>query len=138
MTNYLSRLTENERAKLRVFFTLNPEDDAAYLFHDGSVEGKEWANGLQSRTSQLVSIHTRGVPMLVYRKAFAKLIPCGNLDCCISSHISDQLTFGSGELDENGAWEHPCRPCAAAAEARDKAKGLDKEHPDWFPYWPTH
>jgi hypothetical protein len=42
---------------------------------------------------------------------------CGNPDCGTSTGICDRITFGSGELDSYGYWEHPCRPCAEAWEA---------------------
>jgi hypothetical protein len=62
--------------------------------------------------------------------------PCGNPECAVSTTIADTLSFGSGHLDDYGFWEFPCRVCAAATEARDRARGLDKERPDLFPYWP--
>ena len=37
---------------------------------------------------------------------------CGNKDCEVSTGVYDHLTFGSGELDENGFWEYPCEDCA--------------------------
>lgn len=41
-------------------------------------------------------------------------------DCCVSTGIvADELTFGSGKLDDHGYWEHPCAACARAAEERD-------------------
>jgi len=52
---------------------------------------------------------------------------CGNPDCKASSSISEHLTFGSGELDEHGFWEHPCPICARAFE---------KEYPKYAPCWP--
>jgi len=39
---------------------------------------------------------------------------CGNLECGVSSGIAEELTFGSGKLDFNGYWQHPCLPCAEA------------------------
>jgi len=45
----------------------------------------------------------------------------------VSTSIGDFLTFGSGELDANGFWEHPCYECARAHE---------KEYPEDFPCWP--
>ena len=39
---------------------------------------------------------------------------CGKEDCYISSSIDEiTLTFGSGELDDFGFWEHPCFICAS-------------------------
>ena len=36
-------------------------------------------------------------------------------ECSVSTSIDEvTLTFGSGELDENGFWEKPCLPCAQA------------------------
>jgi len=29
-------------------------------------------------------------------------------DCHVSSGVHDCLTFGTGELDDNGFWENPC------------------------------
>lgn len=43
--------------------------------------------------------------------------PCGNPKCKASTGIHDGLTFGSGELDDNGYWENPCFKCARAFEA---------------------
>lgn len=51
---------------------------------------------------------------------------CGNPDCCCSSGIHDGITFGSGELDQFGFWEFPCRPCAVAADARMAAGERDR------------
>lgn len=45
---------------------------------------------------------------------------CGHADCGVSSGISDELTFGRGELDDNGYWEIPCRACA---------ENFEREHP---------
>jgi hypothetical protein len=39
---------------------------------------------------------------------------CGNPLCGTSSGTDDSLTFGSGDLDPNGFWEHPCLVCAMA------------------------
>jgi len=41
---------------------------------------------------------------------------CGNPDCGVSSGICERITFGSGELDDHGYWEHPCVICAAVAQ----------------------
>jgi len=37
--------------------------------------------------------------------------PCGNPDCSVSSDYFDGLTFGWGELQMSGMWEHPCDVC---------------------------
>lgn len=37
---------------------------------------------------------------------------CDNPFCCVSTAITECLTFGYGELDSNGFWEHPCKFCA--------------------------
>ena len=37
---------------------------------------------------------------------------CGNDECCSSTGIHEGITFGFGELDMYGYWEHPCRICA--------------------------
>jgi len=57
---------------------------------------------------------------------------CGNPECSVSTSIGDFLTFGWGELDSLGFWEHPCDICARHAEERDRATG-DTEY---FPYHP--
>lgn len=44
--------------------------------------------------------------------------PCGNSDCSVSTGIHEGLTFGSGELDNNGYWEKPCKICAAGWEKK--------------------
>ena len=36
---------------------------------------------------------------------------CGNPNCSVSTGICGSQTFGSGELDDNGYWEHPCGAC---------------------------
>lgn len=40
---------------------------------------------------------------------------CGNEGCSASTGICDSITFGSGELSNNGYWERPCVICAAVA-----------------------
>jgi hypothetical protein len=45
--------------------------------------------------------------------------PCGHPDCSVSTGIHDGLTFGCGELCENGFWQYPCDTCARAHEKRD-------------------
>ena len=45
--------------------------------------------------------------------------PCGNPDCCCSTSIDDTtITYGSGELNEFGFWEFPCKICAKVAKDR--------------------
>jgi hypothetical protein len=43
-----------------------------------------------------------------------KIIGCNNPDCGISGGICGEMTFGSGDLSDNGYWEKPCYICAAA------------------------
>lgn len=52
---------------------------------------------------------------------------CGNPECGASSGSSEESTFGSGELNDYGYWEHPCDACARAFE---------KAHPEYAPCWP--
>ncbi len=40
-----------------------------------------------------------------------KTRPCGNPECSTCTGIDDRLTFGSGELDDNGFWQFPCKIC---------------------------
>jgi len=40
------------------------------------------------------------------------LPPCGNPQCCVSTGIMEEITFGSGKLSFNGYWEFPCNTCA--------------------------
>ena len=37
---------------------------------------------------------------------------CGRPNCSSSTGIHGGMTFGTGELDQNGYWEFPCRACA--------------------------
>jgi len=39
---------------------------------------------------------------------------CGRSECCASTGIDDNPTFGTGKLDENGFWEFPCNACLNA------------------------
>jgi hypothetical protein len=49
---------------------------------------------------------------------------CGDEDCGVSTGIVDEeLTFGSGELDEHGYWELPCAKCARAYERLNPKAG---------------
>lgn len=53
---------------------------------------------------------------------------CGNKDCSVSTSIDEEtLTFGRGNLDDYGFWEHPCRKCA---------KLYEKKHPG-SKVWPS-
>lgn len=52
--------------------------------------------------------------------------PAGH-KCKVSSGIHDCLTFGYGELDYNGFWEHGCYECARAHE---------QQFPNDGPCWP--
>lgn len=48
---------------------------------------------------------------------------CNDPECCVSTGICGNLTFGKGELCDYGYWEHPCRPCMKAdAIKKSKAK----------------
>ncbi|KKL84752.1 hypothetical protein LCGC14_1961570 [marine sediment metagenome] len=52
---------------------------------------------------------------------------CGHKDCKVSTGIHEGLTFGRGELDDNGYWEIPCDICARAGE---------EKYPEQYPCWP--
>lgn len=39
---------------------------------------------------------------------------CGRPNCGVSTGIDESMTFGTGKLDSNGYWEHPCAKCEAA------------------------
>ena len=41
-----------------------------------------------------------------------RYVACGNPGCKVSTGIDGSTTHGSGELDANGFWEHPCKVCA--------------------------
>lgn len=41
---------------------------------------------------------------------------CGDAKCCVSSGLSEELTFGKGKLDFYGYWSDPCPACARAFE----------------------
>ncbi len=47
--------------------------------------------------------------------------------CFCSTGICGHLTFGSGQLDEWGYWENPCRVCAERNE---------RKRPEDGPCWP--
>ncbi len=52
---------------------------------------------------------------------------CGKAKCGVSTGICESLTFGSGNLDFNGYWEHGCYECA---------RQWEKLHPEDGPCWP--
>jgi hypothetical protein len=52
--------------------------------------------------------------------------PAGHT-CHVSQHFGEMFTFGTGELDAGGCWEHPCWECARAHEA---------QFPEDGPCWP--
>lgn len=39
-------------------------------------------------------------------------------DCSVSSDMFDNVTFGWGELDDHGYWEHECHECAREFERK--------------------
>lgn len=51
---------------------------------------------------------------------------CGNNWCSCSTGIHEGLTFGSGDLDQYGYWEKPCRICAVAHDAEMDAGRRDR------------
>lgn len=53
-------------------------------------------------------------------KKFLK--PAGH-KCGVSSTVYDAISFGTGELDDNGFWEHGCYECARAWEKQFPASG---------------
>lgn len=65
-TPVYQKLSPEQLRSVRDFFRDKPDADHCYLFHDGAVEGQVEVYG--SRTGQLVSMSTRGIPMLVYRR----------------------------------------------------------------------
>jgi hypothetical protein len=52
---------------------------------------------------------------------------CGNPDCGVSTGFCDELTFGSGDLDDWGYFEHPCHACA---------RDWETTHPQDGQCWP--
>ncbi len=62
-------------------------------------------------------------------EATKKVNACGHVDCGVSSGISEELTFGRGELDDHGYWEIPCRACAEAFER--ECPDMVKEYGTW-------
>ena len=59
-----------------------------------------------------------------------KLPFCGNPECCVTTTITECLSFGSGD-EEHGFWEKPCLICARENERIDREKGYTK----YMPYW---
>lgn len=53
--------------------------------------------------------------------------PHGHERCRTSSTIAETMSFGRGDLDENGFWEYGCYECARAWE---------KQFPQDGPCWP--
>ncbi len=39
---------------------------------------------------------------------------CERPECCTSTGIDESTTFGTGELDQYGFWEFPCKKCEEA------------------------
>lgn len=39
---------------------------------------------------------------------------CERKECCASSGILEEVTFGTGELSDYGYWEEPCKKCQDA------------------------
>jgi hypothetical protein len=60
-----------------------------------------------------------------------KLPFCGNPECCVTTTITECLSFGSGD-EVNGFWEKPCLICARENERIDREKGKSL----YMPYWP--
>jgi hypothetical protein len=52
---------------------------------------------------------------------------CGHPECAASTGFHDGLTFGRGDLDDHGYWEHPCATCA---------REWERTHPEDVPCWP--
>lgn len=50
---------------------------------------------------------------------------CENPDCRTSTGIHGGLTHGSGELDDYGYWEFPCRICAEETD-KNMAKIIER------------
>ena len=62
--------------------------------------------------------------------------PPGHSRCGASSTIMDTLSFGTGELDVNGFWEHPCVECARAYEQQFPEAGECWPHsPETLKRW---
>ena len=54
--------------------------------------------------------------------------PAGHEKCKTSSTVMDTLSFGTGELDEHGFWEHGCYECARAHEKQFPEEGICWPH----------
>lgn len=54
-------------------------------------------------------------------KKFIK--PVGHEKCCVSSTVTESLSFGTGELDDYGFWEYGCYECARAWEKQFPEEG---------------
>lgn len=54
---------------------------------------------------------------------YKERVGCGNPDCSCSNGIGDEITCGSGTLDDFGYWEHPCHPCARVLRKSLRAQG---------------
>ena len=50
----------------------------------------------------------------------AKKSACGRGDCGVSTGIHGGVTFGFGELDDNGFWEIVCKPCTERERMRQE------------------
>jgi len=36
---------------------------------------------------------------------------CGNPNCGVTTNIADEISCGTGKLDDYGFWEFPCEKC---------------------------
>ncbi len=65
---------------------------------------------------------------------------CEDPECCCSSDMSGEMTFGKGELSYYGYWEFPCTVCdkawyesGRAAELRSILKHMHaREQLEWM------
>jgi hypothetical protein len=57
----------------------------------------------------------------------SRIKACGNPECSASCGLGDEITFGTGELSDNGYWENGCGACARAYEIK---------HPEDGKCWP--
>ncbi len=48
---------------------------------------------------------------------------CEREECCSSTSIAGSATFGTGKLDSNGYWEHPCEICEQAWRKHERECG---------------
>ena|SRR3990167_4804348 len=67
------------------------------------------------------------VQVLLYRLTHSYQ-GCGHADCGVSHNIAEDLSFGSGHLDEYGFWENPC-----STNAREWERRFPQDKPCW-PY----